>query len=82
MAKTIIILLLFLSGCASQQVRTEYVASTQIEPPIISRPDLDTDYIKPGMDAGEVLSAHRLTIKKLQQWGLELESALNVYRTK
>lgn len=78
MGKLILICILFLSGCATQ-VRTEYVKAPQVEPPIITRPDLDTDYLKPGMDPGEVLQAHRLTIKKLQAWGLELEAALKAY---
>lgn len=77
-----VVLAFFLSGCATQkpEVRVEYVKVSQIEPPIITRPDLDTDYLKDGMDAGTVIQAHRLTIKKLQQWGLELEAALNAYR--
>lgn len=78
MAKVILILILFLSGCAAQ-VRTEYVKAPQVEPPVITRPDLDTDYITPDMNPGEVIQAHRLTIKKLQAWGLELEQALKAY---
>jgi PBP1b-binding outer membrane lipoprotein LpoB len=78
----VIVAVFFLSGCAATKpkVMVEYVQATQIEPPIITRPDLDTDYLKDGMDAGTVIQSHRLTIKKLQQWGLELEAALNAYR--
>jgi hypothetical protein len=79
----LVVLAFCLSGCAAPpkpEVRVEYVKVSQIEPPIIPRPELDTDYLKDGMDAGTVIQAHRLTIKKLQQWGLELESALNAYR--
>jgi hypothetical protein len=69
-----------LAGCATT-TKTEYIKVPPAEPPVITRPDLDTDYIKSGDDAGTVIQAHRLTIKKLQQWGLELEAALNAYRS-
>ena len=71
-----LILALLLTGCAT----TQYVAAPTIEPPVIARPELDVDYLKPGDDAGTVIQAHRLTIKKLQSWGLQLEAALDAYR--
>lgn len=81
MAKIVLALLLLLGGCATQE-RIVYVQATQIDPPLITRPELDTELLKPGMDAGEVLQLHRLTIIKLMAWGTQLEGALNVYRTK
>ena len=69
----------FLMGCTT--VKTEYVKVPPQEPPVITRPALDTDYLKATDDAGTVIQAHRLTIKKLQGWGLELEAALDAYRS-
>ena len=65
-------------GCAT---KVEYVKVPPQEPPVITRPALDTDYLKATDDAGTVIQAHRLTIKKLQGWGLELEAALDAYRS-
>lgn len=77
----LVVLSFFLSGCASTkpEVKIEYVTIAPKEPPIIPRPDLDTDYLKPGMDAGTVISLHRLTIIKLQGYALQLENALSNY---
>ena len=78
---TTILFALMLVGCACKPV-IQYVKVPPIEPPIITRPDLETDYLKHSDNAGVVLQAHRITIKKLQQWGLELETALDAYRIK
>ena len=75
--KLILISILLLSGCAT---KTIYVEVPPKEPPLITRPQLDTDYLKQGSTPGDVIQAHRLTIKKLQQWGMELETALDAYR--
>ena len=81
--KAIIIFTLFLAGCACKpEVRIEYVKVPPVEPPVITRPVLETDYLKLDNDPGMVLQLHRITIKRLQQWGLELEAALDAYRTK
>ena len=82
MGKTITLLLtlVLLTGCGTTKI--EYVEVPPKEPPVIVRPVLETDYLKPGDDAGVVLQAHRLTIKKLQQWGMELETALSAYKKK
>ena len=78
----IILISLLLVGCAcNPEVRIEYIKVPPKTPPVITRPQLDTDYIKSDADAGTVIQAHRLTIKKLQQWGLELDAAINAYRT-
>jgi hypothetical protein len=81
MAKVILICLL-LSGCATWGTKIEYVEVPPKAPPVIERPVLETDYIKPGDDAGKVIQAHRLAIIQLQKWGMELEAALNAYRPK
>lgn len=72
-----IISLVLSSGCAT----TEYVHISPAEPPIINRPHLETSTLQPGDSAARVLQAHRLTIKALQQWGQELEAALDAYRS-
>ena len=77
MEKIILTSVLFLAGCGTP---IKYIEVPPKEPPFIARPALETDYLKPGDDAGTVIQAHRLTIKRLQQWGLELEAALNAYR--
>jgi len=68
-----------LVGCACDQI---YVKVPPKEPPVIERPALDTDNIKPDDDDGTVIQLHRITIKTLQKWGLELEAALDAYRIK
>jgi hypothetical protein len=75
-----LLVMLELVGCTTTKI--EYVKVPPAEPPVITRPLLDTDYLKSTDDAGTVLQAHRLVIKKLQGWGLELEAALDAYRTK
>lgn len=79
MAKKLILIsaFLLLTGCAT---KTVYVEVPPKEPPLITRPQLDTDYLKQGSTPGDVIQAHRLTIRKLQQWGIELETALDAYR--
>lgn len=78
-----VILSALLVGCAcNPEIRVEYVKVPPAEPPVITQPVLETDYIKPGDDAGKVLQAHRLTIKMLQQYALELDAALDAYRKK
>ena len=73
-----LILALLLTGCAT----TQYVAAPTIEPPVIARPELDVDYLKPGDDAGTVIQAHRLTIIRLQGYAKQLEAIIDAYRTK
>lgn len=68
-----------LVGCACDPI---YVKVPPKEPPVIERPALATDNIKPDDDDGTVIQLHRITIKTLQKWGLELEAALDAYRIK
>ena len=75
-----LILVLFLSGCACKPV-IEYVKVPPKEPPVITRPALATDTLEEGDNPGVVIKKFRLTITQLQQWGLELETALDAYRT-
>ena len=80
MARAIaLIIALSLSACQSAQVRTEYITSCPV-PPVIERPDLDVLNLKDGDGPDVVIQAHRVTIKKLQKWGLEEETVLNGYR--
>lgn len=83
MVKKIITVFLALSlvGCACDPV-IKYVYVPPKEPPVIARPALETDNIKPEDDDGTVIQLHRITIKTLQKWGLELEAALDAYRIK
>ena len=82
MAKVIVILMCaILAGCATK-TQIEYVQIPPKQPPIIERPLLETERLKPGDDPGIVIQAHRLAIKQLQKWGLELEASLDAYRTK
>lgn len=85
MGKVIISCLLgmLLVGCACKpETKVEYVQIYPKEPPVIPRPDLDTDYLKPGMDPGTVIQSHRLSIIKLQGYAQQLENTLDSYRTK
>jgi hypothetical protein len=75
------ILILLLAGCASTP-QVEYRVIDVPEPPVIQRPELPVLNIKPGDDAGTVLQLHRETIKVLQSFAKELETALNAYRKK
>lgn len=82
MAKTVkacVFLALLCTACAT---KTVYVPVAAQEPPVIVRPELETDSLKPGDEPVVVLNALRITIKKLQQYALELETALNAYRKK
>lgn len=80
---SLLLIVLLLVGCTTKEiVRIEYVKVPPKEPPVIVRPALETEYLKAENDSGMVLQAHRITIKRLQQWGLELEAALDAYRTK
>lgn len=79
-AKTRVVLgmwtLLLLSACAT----TQHVPVPAPEPPQVARPVLETQFLKPGDSPDKVIQAHRLAIKQLQQWGLELEALLDGYR--
>ena len=76
-----IILLLSLTGCSLFQTKTEYI-NVCPEPGFIERPELDVLNLKEGDSPDVVIQAHRLTIKKLQKWGLEEEVMLDGYRKK
>ena len=79
----VIAFMIFLTACAAPEpeVRIEYVAVPPKAPPVIERPVLETDYLKDGDLPSIVLQAHRLTIKTLQKYSLELDAALDAYRT-
>lgn len=77
-----IIVLLSLTGCETfGKTRVEYITVCP-EPPFIERPELDVLSLKEGDTPDTVIQAHRITIKKLQKWGLEEETILDGYRKK
>lgn len=78
---SVILMSIILAGCATK-TQIEYVEIPPKTPPVIERPFLETERIKPGDDPGTVIQAHRLAIKQLQKWGMELETALDAYRKK
>ena len=82
MARTAIIILitLLLSACTfGGGPKVEYITVCP-EPPFIERPELDVLNLKEGDGPDIVIQSHRVTIKKLQKWGLEEEAVLNGYR--
>lgn len=76
-----VILLTSLTGCSLFQTKTEYITVCP-EPPFIERPELEVLNLKDGDTPDVVIQAHRVTIKKLQKWGLEEEVILDSYRKK
>lgn len=76
-----VILLTSLTGCSLFQTKTEYITVCP-EPPFIERPELEVLNLKEGDTPDVVIQAHRVTIKKLQKWGLEEEVILDSYRKK
>lgn len=82
MAKIIAIFAaVLLAGCATK-TRVEFVPVPPAEPPVIERPALEIERLKAGDEPNIVIQAHRITIKQLMKWGLELEAALDAYRSK
>lgn len=73
------LLVLSVSGCASRAAKIEYITVCP-EPPFIERPELDVLNLKAGDTPDTVIQAHRVTIKKLQKWGLEQEVILEGYK--
>lgn len=78
---TVIAYTFLLSGCSLFQTKTEYI-NVCPAPPFIERPELDVLNLKEGDTPDVVIQAHRITIKKLQKWGLEEEAILDGYRKK
>lgn len=80
MAKIILtFLLLMVTGCSTLSPHSIITSECPV-PPVIERPKLEIDEMKDGDDAGKVIQAHRITIKRLMKWGLEQETILNGYR--
>lgn len=75
----IIILSCLLTACATGGDPTRFVTVCP-EPPFIERPELDVLNLKEGDTPDIVIQSHRVTIKKLQKWGLEQEAVLEGYR--
>lgn len=77
---SVILLLLTLTGCETfGRTKVEYITICP-EPPFIERPELDVLNLKEGDTPDVVIQSHRVTIKKLQKWGLEEEAILDGYR--
>lgn len=75
-----VILLLTLTGCETfGKTKVEYITVCP-EPPFIERPELDVLHLREGDTPDTVIQSHRVTIKKLQKWGLEQEVILDGYR--
>ena len=81
MARAAIIIPIFflLTACATGGDPVRFVTVCP-EPPYIERPELDVLTLKEGDTPDIVIQAHRVTIKKLQKWGLEQEVLLDGYR--
>lgn len=75
-----VILVLFLSGCSTFGLGGKEVILHCPAPPAIERPELDVLYLKETDTPDIVIQSHRLTIKKLQKWGLQQEAILDGYR--
>lgn len=73
--------MIYLAGCASQP-QVVYRTADVPEPPVITRPELESVNITSAMDPGTILQALRSDIKKLQATILEYEKALGAYRKK
>ena len=73
-----------LYGCATkpEYKPPEIVYVKPAEPPKVERPELETQLLQVGDGPDKVIQAHRVDIKRLQKWGLELEAILDGYRTK
>ena len=84
MARALLTIIVLLSICGCEtfgKTKVEYITVCP-EPPFIERPELDVLNLKEGDTPDVVIQAHRLTIKKLQKWGLEEEAILDGYRKK
>jgi hypothetical protein len=75
---------LSLGGCAplKPEVKTEYITVPVAPPPEIKRPTLAIEDLKTGDGPDVVIRAYSITIKTLEGYALQLESALNAYRPK
>jgi hypothetical protein len=78
-----VVIAFFLNGCAGPiQTKTEYVTVPAIAPPTIARPQLAIDQLKTGDGPDVVIRAYSITIKSLEGYAEQLESALNAYKPK
>lgn len=73
--------MIYLAGCATAP-QVEYRVAPVPEPPVITRPELESINIDSSMDPGRILQAFRADIKKLQSTIMEYEKALDAYRKK
>ena len=80
MVRFILLTCLLLGGCCTNQVK--YVTQKMPEPPQVTRPELDVDNLKEGDGPDVVIQAHRVSIRKLQGYSMQLETILDGYRTK
>ena len=73
---------LSLGGCAPAPVKTEYITVPVAPPPEIKRPALAIEDLKTGDGPDVVIRAYSITIKTLEGYAMQLESALNAYKPK
>jgi hypothetical protein len=74
---------LSLGGCATKpEVKTEYITVPVAPPPEIKRPALAIEDLKTGDGPDVVIRAYSITIKTLEGYAMQLESALNAYKPK
>lgn len=76
----VLLLCSLLAGCCSAP-QVKYVTEKMPEPPALTRPELDVDNLKPGDTPDVVIQAHRVSIKKLQGYSMQLETIINGYRS-
>lgn len=84
MAKIILLMCLLLCGCESFNKKPDvvYIPVECAKPAEIIRPELDINSLTPESSPDEVIKAHRLTIQRLLNWGIEEEKILDGYRGK
>ena len=71
----VILISLVLMGCASKPVIESYPRAV-----VPDRPVLAIEEITPSSSDEDLIKAYPLSIKQLQQWGIELETMLKVYQ--
>lgn len=75
----VLLLALLLTGCATKP-QTVYITAPVTPPPVIERPVLEITKLKDSDEANVVIQAHRITIKQLQGYAVQLEKLLEAYR--
>jgi hypothetical protein len=82
----ILLLSIVVAGCASvdsspRVVEVPVAAAADVEPPVISRPELALDRIKSDSRPDVVLQLYRESVEQLISYAESIEKALDAYRT-